>query len=204
MAELPTESPPESPGASPSRALLLLAAAFFLLAAVIVAYSLGQRSVVETSPPPDGPDQASVLRTAPAFSLPALRGSDRINLAAFTGQVVVLNFFASWCRPCELEAADLERAWRLNQGKGVVFLGVAVQDEADDARGFVSKHGTSYLTAIDLTGAVMRAYRVAAIPTTFFIGADGRIAGQHAGIFVGDEGIARLQERIDAAKEAQQ
>jgi cytochrome c biogenesis protein CcmG/thiol:disulfide interchange protein DsbE len=192
----------EAPAPSPSRALLLLAAAFFLLAAVIVAYSLGQRSSIETVPRTvEGPDQAAAPRLAPLFSLPSLRGPERISLADFDGRAVILNFFASWCRPCELEAADLERTWQANKDSGVVFLGIAIQDEAGAARAFLQKHGVSYPAAIDTTGEVMQAYRVTGIPTTFFIAGDRRITGQHAGIFIGDEGVARLQERINRAKE---
>jgi cytochrome c biogenesis protein CcmG/thiol:disulfide interchange protein DsbE len=192
---------PGSPAASPSRALLLLAAALFLLAAVIVAYSLGQRSALERGPAaPDGPDRTRVARAAPLFSLPSLRGPTRVGLADYRGQVVVLNFFASWCRPCEMEAADLERAWQANKDRGVAFVGIAIQDEAEAARGFLTRHGISYPAAIDMTGEVMQAYRVTAIPTTFFIAPDGRITASHAGIFVGDEGVARLQDRIARAR----
>jgi peroxiredoxin len=81
-------------------------------------------------------------------------------------------------------------------------VGIAIQDEAAAARGFLDRHGISYPAAIDATGEVMQAYRVTAIPTTFFITPDGRIAGSHAGIFVGDEGVARLQERIARARSA--
>jgi peroxiredoxin len=173
---------PGSPAASPSRALLLLAAALFLLAAVIVAYSLGQRSALERGPAaPDGPDRTRVARAAPLFSLPSLRGPTRVGLADYRGQVVVLNFFASWDR-------------------GVAFVGIAIQDEAEAARGFLTRHGISYPAAIDMTGEVMQAYRVTAIPTTFFIAPDGRITASHAGIFVGDEGVARLQDRIARAR----
>ncbi|MDR7419131.1 MAG: TlpA disulfide reductase family protein [Armatimonadota bacterium] len=190
-----------SGGTSPSRALLLLAAAFFVVAGVIVAYSLGQRSAVEDAPIAPGlTGQDQPLRIAPAFSLPSLRGPGRVSLADFRGQVVVLNFFASWCRPCELEAADLERTWQATRGRGVAFVGIAIQDEPEAARGFLARHGISYPAAIDTSGEIMRAYRVTGIPTTFFVTPDGRIAGTHVGIFVGDEGVARLRERIGRAR----
>ena len=187
---------------SPSRALLLLALALFLLSALIVAYSLGARSGMEgrTLPLAQLPELPAARQAAPGFSLPSLRGSERISLADFRGQVVVLNFFASWCAPCALEAADIERAWQASKDRGVVFLGVAIQDQPDDARAFLQRHGITYPAVIDTTGEVMQAYRVTAIPTTFFLDPEGRITGRHAGIFVGDEGVARLTERIERAR----
>jgi peroxiredoxin len=189
-------------GPSPSRALLLLALALFLLSVLIVAYSLGARSGMESQTIPGTPplEPLAARQAAPGFSLPSLRGPERISLADFRGQVVVLNFFASWCGPCALEAADLERAWQANRDRGVVFLGVAIQDQADDARAFLQRHNVTYPALIDTAGHVMQAYRVTAIPTTFFIDSEGRITGRHAGIFVGDEGVARLTERIELAR----
>jgi cytochrome c biogenesis protein CcmG/thiol:disulfide interchange protein DsbE len=113
----------------------------------------------------------------------------------------VVNFFASWCRPCELEAADLERTWReYEPGGAVVFLGVAVQDEYAAARDFIEKHGLTYPAVFDATGATMQAYRVVGIPTTVVIDPEGRIASRYAGTFVGEEGRAALRSRIDAAQ----
>jgi cytochrome c biogenesis protein CcmG/thiol:disulfide interchange protein DsbE len=204
MAEgLVQDGPQERPrGASPARALLVVAGACVLLAAVAVAYSLGQRGATAPGRPTESDlgEPAVPSRAAPDFSLPSLRGAGRVALADFRGHVVVINFFASWCGPCALEAADLERAWQAGRGRGVTFLGIAIQDEPEAARAFLARHGVTYPAAIDTTGDVMRAYRVTAIPTTFFVDPAGRIVGSHAGIFVGDEGVRRLQERIERSR----
>jgi cytochrome c biogenesis protein CcmG/thiol:disulfide interchange protein DsbE len=203
----PVEPVPESPGGAPaieSSALLVLAAALLILAVAIVAYTLGARSatsrVVESQPVPAEP--SAPREPAPPFTLPSLRGQERISLAGFRGQTVVINFFASWCRPCELEAADLQRAWQKVEGHEVMFLGVAVQDRYRDAQAFLTKHGITYPAAFDDGGDVMQAYRITGIPTTVFIDPQGRVAGRHTGIFVGEEGVARLLARIEAAHEA--
>ena len=196
-------SPPPAPARGPAttRAPLILAAVLIVAAAMVVAYTLGTRSV--TAPraveSPTLPIRPEARPLAPVFTLPSLRGPERIGLVSFRGQVVVINFFASWCAPCALEAADLERTWRAYEGRGVVFLGVAIQDTADAARGFLAKHGITYQAVIDAEGDVMQAYQVTGIPTTVFVDANGRIVGRHAGTFVGDEGRARLSRRIEVA-----
>lgn len=199
---------PDPPVARP-QGRPLLAGVVILLSAVAIAYVLGLRSAtrsgsaaspaVEQVPP--ALEQAPGDRTtAPSFDLPSLRGPERIRLADFRGQVVVLNFFASWCRPCELEAADLERTWRAYAGRGVVFVGIAVQDQYHEALAFLRKHGITYPAAFDGRNEVMQAYRITGIPTTVFVDAAGRHAGRHIGIFVGDEGVARLRARIETVR----
>lgn len=192
--------PPE-----PVRASLVLAGVLLVLAAALVAYTLGARSAaparVAAPAVPEGPQVRRPM--APLFAVPSLRGSETIRLADFRGQVVVLNFFASWCGPCAIEAADLERTWRMSRGRGVVFLGVAIQDQYRDAQAFLERHGITYPAGFDATGDVMWAYRVTGIPTTVFIDAEGRVAGRHAGIFVGEEGVRQLRARIEAAGELQ-
>jgi peroxiredoxin len=186
-----TEAPRRRTGATVGGALLLVAA-------MAAAYALGTQSRV-TAPDLLWPEPIDRV-PAPPFALPSLREPGMIALADFRGQVVVLNFFASWCAPCALEAADLQRAWHQTRGQGVVFLGVAVQDTEAEARAFLARHGVPFPAVVDRDGAVMRAYDVNGIPTTVFIDPLGRIAGRHAGIFVGDEGVARLRARIDAAR----
>ncbi|MDR7522341.1 MAG: TlpA disulfide reductase family protein [Armatimonadota bacterium] len=197
-----TGEPAPLPAPQPLRGLLVLAGALLVLAAAVVAYTMGVRSVTDTRPAPlpVGPKAPAERPVAPVFAMPSLTTPGRISLADFRGKVVVLNFFASWCGPCALEAATLEQTWREHRDHGVVFLGVAIQDRERDARAFLERHGITYPAVFDANGEVMLAYRVVGIPTTFFIDPAGRIAGSHAGIFVGEAGAQRLGERIDAAR----
>lgn len=201
MSDLPGGAGP-SVSPSPTRALLALAAALFALAGSIAAYTLLVRPPAPAvSDVPAGTEEPAGPWPAPPFALPSLRGPDRIALADFRGRVVVLNFFASWCRPCALEAATLERAWQATRTQGVVFLGVAVQDRYADARAFLDAHGVTYPAVFDDRGDLMLAYRVVGIPTTFFVSPAALVTGQHAGIFVGDEGLGRLLERVARARQ---
>ncbi len=208
----PTGSPAASPAAPASRSVrvpLILAAALLVLAAAIVAYTLGARSgmsqraeSVSTPAEPSAAEELAARRPAPLFTLPSLRGPEQISLADFRGQVVVINFFASWCGPCELEAADLQRTWERVKGHGVTFLGIAIQDQYQDAQAFLTKHKITYPAAIDKSGDITQAFRITGIPTTVFVDPQGRLAGRHTGIFVGEEGIAGLMARIDVARGA--
>jgi len=192
-----SEPQPALTPAPPHRAVVF-GGILLLLAVMAASYAVGTRGRV-VSPDLRWPELIDRV-PAPLFTLPSLRGPEQIALQSLRGQVVVLNFFASWCAPCALEAADLQRAWRASKDRGVTFLGIAVQDEELAARAFLARHGVSYPAVFDRDGSVMKAYDVTGIPTTVFVDPVGRIAGRHAGIFVGDAGVARLRARIDAAR----
>jgi cytochrome c biogenesis protein CcmG, thiol:disulfide interchange protein DsbE len=111
-------------------------------------------------------------RPAPDFTLKSLNGAD-VRLSDLRGQVVVLNFWASWCPPCRDEARALESAWRAQQGREVVFLGLDLWDADNDARTFVTQFGVSYPTIFDLNGTTAIEYGVTGIPETFGVDANG-------------------------------
>jgi cytochrome c biogenesis protein CcmG/thiol:disulfide interchange protein DsbE len=78
------------------------------------------------------------------FELSTFKG-EQIPLESLRGKVVVLNFWASWCKPCEQEAADLEAAWRFYQSRGdVIFLGVDYVDTEPEALGYLAKFNITY------------------------------------------------------------
>lgn len=183
-----------------TRAPLPLIVALAVFAAIIAAYVLAGRRL---PPGVRGPMPESARQTAPRFNVPSLRGPERVKLADLRERIVVINFFASWCDPCALEAADLQRTWVAVRDRNVVFVGMATQDQEPEARAFLAKHAITYPAGFDTDGAVMRAYRITGIPTTIVIDGDGRLTARHAGIFVGDEGRARLLALIESARAIQ-
>lgn len=118
---------------------------------------------------------------APAFELQTLEGDRTVRLADLRGQVVVVNFFASWCAECRVEHPALLAAWQRYRDRGVVFLGVAFQDPLDRSIAFVKELGGDWPALRDPDAEVARSFGVFGVPETYFIGPDGRVAGRHVG-----------------------
>jgi cytochrome c biogenesis protein CcmG/thiol:disulfide interchange protein DsbE len=122
-----------------------------------------------------------VNRPAAPFVLTSYAG-EPMSLEANKGRVVVVNFWASWCMPaCYEEAPVLERNWRTYKDKGVVVLGVNIQDKPEAARKFIDQFSLTFPNALDPAGKVSIDYGVYGVPETFFIDARGRIRAKHAG-----------------------
>jgi cytochrome c biogenesis protein CcmG, thiol:disulfide interchange protein DsbE len=108
-------------------------------------------------------------------SLPVLGGGGKASLASFRGKVVVLNFWASWCEPCQVEAPLLERAQgRLELYDGTV-LGVTYLDASPDSQSFVRRYHLTYPNLRDTAGTFTHAYGTDQLPESFVIDRDGHI-----------------------------
>ncbi len=123
-------------------------------------------------PAPDVADQEGM---APDFEVTLATG-ELFKLSEFLeteGKPVFLNLWASWCGPCRAEMPDIDEAAK--RYPGVMFLGVAVNDDLDLAKKFVDQVGISYPIAYDTRDAVINAYPPIAMPATFIISSDGRL-----------------------------
>lgn len=113
--------------------------------------------------------------SAPDFTLTTFAG-ERYTLSDYAGQVVVINFWASWCKPCEQEAADLEQVWRDHQDLGVVFLGVDYVDTELEALQYLEKWGVTYPNGPDVGTEISQAYRIRGVPETYIVDKRGELA----------------------------
>lgn len=109
------------------------------------------------------------------------------SLSDYAGKPVWLTFGASWCPDCRTEAADLEATYEANRDRGLVVLGVFINESAQDVAGYAARAGLTFPIVVDPNADIAAAYRSMGIPTHFFIGADGRIREVRIGALSKDE-----------------
>ena len=118
---------------------------------------------------------AAALLLAANRSLPMLSGGGNSSLASFKGKVVVLNFWASWCEPCQLEAPLLERAQGQLQRHDATVLGVTYKDVTPDSLSFVRQYHLTYPNLRDGDGDFASSYGTDQLPESFVIDRHGHI-----------------------------
>jgi cytochrome c biogenesis protein CcmG/thiol:disulfide interchange protein DsbE len=142
---------------------------------------------------------AATDAAAPGFELPLLSGEGAVSLASLRGKAVVINFWASWCRPCEEESPYLERVWREGRDRGLVVIGIDEEDVSKDARRFVRKTGITYPVVRDESGDVRDAYGLFGYPESFVVDRRGRIVERLAGPVDRGDFKERFERAIERA-----
>lgn len=136
---------------------------------------------------------------APQFTLTTFDGQI-INTEDYAGQVIVINFWASWCLPCEEEAAELEQAYQMYKNQGVIFLGVDYTDTEPEALAYLEQFGITYPNGPDLRTAISQAYRMRGVPETYIVGPDGIITSVMIGPY---ESLEDIMADIELALQEQ-
>jgi cytochrome c biogenesis protein CcmG/thiol:disulfide interchange protein DsbE len=125
------------------------------------------------------PGVATTGSAAPDFDLPRLRGDGSIDLRDLRGKAVVVNFWASWCIPCQQEFPVLRRVQRRYRDDDLVIIGIAHRDIPSDARAFARDERATWDLVTDERSETAIDYGVRAIPQTFFIRPDGVISQRY-------------------------
>jgi cytochrome c biogenesis protein CcmG/thiol:disulfide interchange protein DsbE len=99
-----------------------------------------------------------------------------IRLSSLKGKPVILNFWASWCDPCNAETPLLQATWQRHQADGIVFIGIDYQDQQQAAQQFLQKYHVTYPTGPDTSGSISVDFGVSNVPTTVFIDRSGVVA----------------------------
>ncbi|HCU73162.1 MAG TPA: TlpA family protein disulfide reductase [Chloroflexi bacterium] len=175
----PTSSPPRLSPPEIAIAVVGVSAlvALIMVIALVMRGSSGPDSlgIISTG------QQANVkLRPAPDFNLTSF-DDQRLQLSDFRGRVVILNFWASWCPPCRIEAPVLQRAADRLEERGVTVLGIDVWDDPSSATQFLNEVGVTYLNAEDTTREIPVEYGVTGLPETFIINTRGVLVARWIG-----------------------
>jgi cytochrome c biogenesis protein CcmG/thiol:disulfide interchange protein DsbE len=131
-------------------------------------------------------DSPLVGKPAPAFTLLPLDGGAPVSLATLRGKPAVVNFWATWCQPCQAEHADLVAAAQRWEGRAS-FLGVVYQDTPEKIRAWLGARGGAYPTLIDQGSAVAIAFGVYGVPETYLLDGQGVIRHKITGPVVPQE-----------------
>ena len=148
----------------------------------VVAAVLAVVAVLATGLGRDPSASASPLvgRAAPDFTLGGIEGP-AVTLSKLRGQVVVLNFWASWCTECHEEQDALDQTWQSFRDSGMVLVGVDFEDTSDGARDYMHDSGLTYPVVEDNDSKTALAYGIRGIPETFLIDRSGRIVDRLIG-----------------------
>ena len=181
----PEPRPDAAPVSRRSRPLRPLA-----ILAVVVVVALAGWAIHDgsgcASAEPTGIASAEPGQPAPALVGTTLDGQP-FDLAAERGRPVIVNFWASWCVPCQAEFPLLQAAQAEHAADGLVVVGVIYQDTSAAAKAFASSHGATWVNLADPCGSIATAYTVVAPPQTYFIASDGVLKSRQIGQITGPD-----------------
>lgn len=142
------------------------------------------------------PAGAAIAPSAPApdFTLKALSGPN-VRLQELRGQVVMVNFWATWCAPCREEMPELNKLHAKYQASGFTLLGVNIDEDSRNAAGIAAQLGVKFPVLLDADKRVSKLYDLSAMPSTVLIDRDGKVRFVHRGYRSGTEAEYERQIR---------
>ncbi len=161
--------------------------AFLVLLVFLVVIGMGLRRAQS------GP--ITIGQKVPAFEIQSFDG-ETYSTADMGGKVILINFWASWCQPCEQEAFALESAYQYyRENEDVVFLGIDYVDTEPEALGFINQFGLTYINGPDLGTKVSQMFRIQGVPETYIIDKSGKLAYVKKGPFAS---LEEIQAAVDS------
>jgi thiol-disulfide isomerase/thioredoxin len=150
---------------------------------------------------PAGP-QSLEGKAAPTFTLATIQGKD-MSLEKEKGNVVVLDFWATWCPPCRESLPHLQKFHEDKDlaAKGLKVFAVNLKEDKDTAKSYVDQNKLTFPVPLDKVGGVAKKYMVSGIPTTVVVGRDGKVAKAFVGFGQGSE--EKMREAIEKALDAE-
>lgn len=136
---------------------------------------------------------AKIGDMAPNFTLKADTGKN-LRLSEYRGEVVMINFWATWCGPCRQEMPVLNELYQRYRSVGFTLLGVNIDDRSESATRMARRLGVRYPIVFDAAKVVSRLYDINAMPTTVMVDRDGKVRYLHRGYLPGSE--KKYQEQI--------
>lgn len=172
--------------------ILLAAALVLILAGWGTLIWMGLKTAVPqpTTNSYGAPALAQQGGTATDFSIGSLAGGN-IALSDYAGEVVIMNFWATWCPPCRAEMPGLNRFYETHQDKGLILLAINEEESAETVRPFIQTNNFTFPVLLDEQGRVAQQYSTRSFPTTFIIDRNGVIQHVQTGVISEDE-LARI------------
>jgi cytochrome c biogenesis protein CcmG/thiol:disulfide interchange protein DsbE len=184
LQEPAAETPAKSGGFRLSLGGILLLAGIAVIAVIV-----GLALLRQNQPQP-------TAGLAPDFTVTTFDG-ETIRLSEQRGRVVLVNFWASWCGPCRIEAPVLEQLWEEYRDRGVLFLGITYADNERDSLAFMAEYNVTYPNAPDVgTFITKELYHITGVPETFIIDKQGEVA-QFIFANIDEDDLPQLRSLLD-------
>lgn len=164
---------------------------YFLAVSILFSLTIALTSCVSPDPESRRHESPLIEKPAPDFTLRDLKGN-QVSLSDFRGQLVVLNFWATWCSPCRVEIPHLDALYTKYKSQGLVVIGMNTETDYMKVKRFAEPQ-ISYIVLLD-GGTQAQGYEVSGIPCTYYIDRKGIIQHRSVGFGPGDEVL--IEEKI--------
>ena len=184
-----TTNSPETNGAKKRFPVAVAVIAGAVLIGLIVLFALQMKNAKQ--------DTLEIGSEIPDFTVTTFSG-ETYQKSQLAGKIILLNFWSSWCSTCDEEGAVLEEVWQEVREDGeIVFIGVNYVDTEKASLAFLEKYGITFPNGPDMGSRISRMFKVEAVPETYIIGRDGRLAAIMIGAFQSAEEIHAALDMAD-------